>query len=91
MPVTPTQSARDVVALVNAEPRCEKLGVVEGVGGNAERAKADALDRAVERGATHARLERAHPDLEDGMAIVVTGAIFRCPSSDEVFSPAGYP
>jgi len=79
------------VVLVNAEPRCEKLGAVEGVGGNAERAKADALDRAVERGATHARLEPAHPDLEEGVTIVVTGVLFRCQPSDEVFPPAGYP
>jgi hypothetical protein len=77
--------------LVNAEPRCEKLGVVEGIGGNDERAKADALDQAAERGATHVRLEPAHPDLEDGMTILVTGTLFRCPPSDEVFPPAGYP
>ena len=88
-PATPTNSARDIV-LVNSEPRCEKLGAVEGVGGNAESAKADALDRAAERGATHARLEPAHPDLEDGMTTVVTGTIFGCPSPDEVLPPDGY-
>ena len=77
--------------LVTAEPRCQKLGIVEGVGGNAKRARADALDRAAERGATHARLEPAHPDLEDGMTFVVTGTVFRCPPPDEVFPPAGYP
>jgi len=88
-PATPTESARDIV-LVNAEPRCEKLGSVEGVGGNAEHAKADALEQAVERGATHARLEPAHPDLEDGMTIVVTGTIFACPPPGEVLPPDGY-
>jgi len=45
----------------------------------------------VERGATHARLEPAHPDLEEGVTIVVTGVLFRCQPSDEVFPPAGYP
>ena len=88
-PATPTNSARDIV-LVNSEPRCKKLGAVEGVGGNADSAKEDALDRARERGATHARLEPAHPDLEDGMTIVVTGTIFACPSPDEVLPPDGY-
>ena len=75
---------------MNAEPRCEKLGVVEGVGGNAEHARKDALDQAAERGATHVVLEPAHPDLEDGMTIVVTGTIFECPPPDEVFPPDGY-
>ncbi len=77
--------------LVNAEPRCRKLGMIEGVGGNAERARADALDRAAERGATHVRLEPAHPDLEDGMTTVVTGIIFECPSPEVMLPPAGYP
>ena len=88
-PATPTESARDIV-LVHAKPRCEKLGVVEGVGGNAEHAKVDALEQAAERGATHAWLEPAHPDLEDGMTIVVTGTIFACPSPDQEFPPDGY-
>ena len=77
--------------LVNAAPRCQKLGVVEGVAGNAERARADALDRAAERGATHVWLEPAHPDLEDGMTMVVTGTIFECPSPEVMLPPAGYP
>ena len=77
--------------LVNAEPRCKKLGVVEGVGGNADSARADALERAAERGATHVRLEPAHPDLEDGMTILVTGTVFVCPSPNETFPPDGYP
>ena len=75
---------------MNAEPRCKKLGVVEGVGGNAEHARKDALVQAAERGATHALLEPAHPDLEDGMTIVVTGIIFACPSPDDVLPPDGY-
>ena len=37
-PATGPQSARDVV-VVNAKPRCEKLGVVEGAGGNAQHAQ----------------------------------------------------
>ena len=88
-PATPTESARDIV-VVNAEPRCKKLGVVEGVGGNADSARVDALERAAERGATHASLEPAHPDLEDGMTIVVTGTVFACPSPNEAFPPDGY-
>ena len=75
---------------MNAEPRCKKLGVVEGVGGNAEHARKDALVQAAERGATHVLLESAHPDLEDGMTMVVTGKIYGCPSSDEALPPDGY-
>jgi len=78
------------VVVVNSKPRCEKLGVVEGAGGNAQHARADALDQAAERGATHAVLESAHPDLEDGMTIIVTATIFACPPPDEVFPPTGY-
>ena len=76
--------------VVNAEPRCNELGVVEGVGGNAEHARNDALEQAAERGATHIVLESAHPDLEDGMTMVVTGKIYGCPSPDEEFPPTGY-
>jgi len=89
-PATSPQSAADVV-VVSSKPRCEKLGVVEGVGGNAQHARADALDQASERGATHVMLEPAHPDLEDGMTIIVTTTMFVCPPLDEVFPPAGYP
>jgi hypothetical protein len=78
------------VVVVNSKPRCEKLGVVEGAGGNAQHARADALDQAAERGATHAVLEPAHPDLEDGMTIIVTATVFACPPPDEVFPPTGY-
>jgi len=88
-PAAATKSARDIV-VVNAEPRCKKLGAVEGVGGNAVSARADALEQAAERGATHARLEPAHPELEDGMTIVVTGTVFRCPPANEAFPPDGY-
>lgn len=84
-----SQTAADV-RVVNAMPRCEKIGVVEGVGGNDQRARKDALEQAAERGATHIVLEPAHPDLEDGMTIVVTGRIFRCPSPDEAYPPTGY-
>jgi hypothetical protein len=89
-PATPTESARDIV-LVNAEPRCEKLGSVEGAGGNEKHAKADALDQAADRGATHVRLDTAHPDLEDGMTIVVTAKLFVCSPPGEQFPPDGYP
>jgi len=75
---------------VRGEPRCPKLGIVEGIGGNEEHARADALDQAAAQGATHVRLEPAHPDLEDGMTIVVTCAMFKCPPPGQVFPPAGY-
>ena len=78
------------MVVVSSKPRCEKLGVVEGAGGNAQHARADALDQAAERGATHAVLEPAHPDLEDGMTIIVTATVFACPPPDEVFPPTGY-
>jgi len=86
---TSSQTAADV-RVVNAEPRCEKIGVVEGVGGNAQHARNDALEQAAERGATHILLDSPHPDLEDGMTMVVTGKIFSCPSPDDVYPPAGY-
>jgi hypothetical protein len=76
--------------VVSAKPRCEKLGIVEGVGGNDRAARANALDQAAERGATHAVLQSAHPDLEDGMTMIVTATIFACPSPDEQFPPDGY-
>jgi hypothetical protein len=84
------QSAANVT-VVSSKPRCEKLGVVEGAGGNAQHARADALEQAAERGATHIMLEPAHPDLEDGMTTIVTGTMYACPPPDEVFPPAGYP
>jgi hypothetical protein len=79
------------VVVVGSKPRCEKLGAVEGVGGNAQHARADALGQASKRGATHVMLEPAHPDLEDGMTITLTATMFSCPPSDEVFPPVGYP
>jgi len=84
-----TQTADDV-RVVRAKPRCEELGVVEGVGGNAEHARKDALGQAAERGATHAVLEPAHPDLEDGLTTIVTATLFACPPPDEVYPPTGY-
>ncbi len=85
-----SETAADV-RVVNAEPRCKKLGVVEGAGGSAEHARKDALEQAAERGATHVLLQPAHPDLEDGMTMVVTGKIYGCPPPDEVYPPNGYP
>jgi hypothetical protein len=49
------------------------------------------MEQAAERGATHILLEPAHPDLEDGMTMVMTGTLFRCPPSGEVYPPIGYP
>jgi len=84
-----TETAADV-QIVNSKPRCKKLGVVEGAGGDAAHARKDALEQAAERGATHILLESAHPDLEDGLTTIVTGRIFGCPPPDEVYPPTGY-
>lgn len=84
-----SETAADV-RIVNTRPRCEKLGVVEGAGGDAMHARKDALEQAAGRGATHILLEPAHPDLEDGMTMIVTGRIFGCPPPDEVYPPTGY-
>lgn len=85
-----TETAADVV-IVSEKPRCQKLGVVEGAGGDAEHAKADALEQAAARGATHVLLDTEHPDLQNGLVTIVDGTIFACPSPDEVFPPTGYP
>jgi len=89
-PAPSPTSAADLV-FVRGEPRCPKLGVVEGVGGNDEHARQDALAQAALQGATHVRLEPAHPDVEDGMTIVVTCTMFKCAQPGEVFPPNGYP
>lgn len=78
------------IKVVGKQPRCEKLGFLEGVAGNDRAARADALEQAAERGATHIMLEPAHPDLEDGMSMIVTARIYRCPPPDEVYPPVGY-
>lgn len=83
------QSALDL-KLVRGEPRCEKIGVVEGAGGSDEHAREDALEQAAERGATHVRLDPAHPDLDDGMSMIVTATIYRCPAAGTEFPPDGY-
>ena len=78
--------------LVHAKPRCEKLGVVEGVGGNAEHAQGRMHSSRLQSGARPTSwLEPAHPDLEDGMTIVVTGTVFAAVRRpDQVFPPDGY-
>lgn len=88
-PAPEPRSAHDV-KIVSREPRCEKIGVVEGVGGNERAARADALGQASDRGATHVRLEPAHPDLEDGLTMIVTATMYRCPDPGTEFPPDGY-
>ncbi len=78
------------IKVVGKQPRCEELESLEGVAGNDRAARANALERAAERGATHIMLEPAHPDLEDGMSMIVTARIYRCPPPDEVYPPVGY-
>jgi hypothetical protein len=78
--------------IVPAQPKyCEKIGFVEGVAGNDKAALDNALEQAVARGATHVRLDSPHPDLEDGMTIVVSATLYYCPPADERFPPDGYP
>lgn len=77
--------------VVNAKPRCEKIGSVEGAGGDASHAKADALEQAAERGATHILLDAPYADLQNGLTTIVDGTIFDCPPPDEVYPPTGYP
>lgn len=89
-----TRSSLDVrdVKVVPGPPKyCEKIGFVEGVAGNDKAAREKALEQAAARGATHARLDAAHPDLEDGVTIVVSATLYYCPSPDERFPPDGYP
>ncbi|MFW2389607.1 MAG: hypothetical protein ACN4G0_14800 [Polyangiales bacterium] len=89
-----TRSAQDVrdVQVVSTPPKyCDKIGFVEGFAGNEQAARKKALEQAAARGATHARLDAAHPDLEDGMTIVVSATLFYCPPPDERFPPDGYP
>jgi hypothetical protein len=84
-----TETAADVV-VVNAKPRCKKIGVVEGAGGDTQHARADAIEQAAERGATHILLDTPYWDLQNGMTMIVDGTIFECPPPDEVYPPAGY-
>ena len=89
-PSTPSRPARDV-RVVLTEPRCRKIGVLEGVVGSERHARQNALELASERGATHVRLDQAHPDLEDGLTFVVATTMIVCPSSEQQFPPDGYP
>ena len=79
------------VTVVNAKPRCQKIGVVEGAGGDTEHARADAIEQAAERGATHILLDTPYWDLQNGMTMIVDGTLFECPPSGEVYPPTGYP
>jgi hypothetical protein len=84
-----TKTAADVV-VVGTKPRCQKIGVVEGAGANAQHARADAMEQAAERGATHIVLGTPYPDLQNGMVTIVDGTLFECPPPEEVFPPDGY-
>lgn len=78
------------VRLIRGEPRCLEIGSVEGFGSDARHARRDAISQAALRGATHVRLDEAHPDLEDGMTISVTATMFRCRFPEQEFPPDGY-
>jgi len=70
---------------------CKKLGVIEGVGGSARYAIANAEERALDRGATHVVLGRPELDVEQGLVTVVEAKLYDCPPSGSYFPPTGYP
>ena len=70
---------------------CKKLGVIEGVGGSAGYAIANAEERALERGATHVVLGRPELDVEQGLVTVVEAKLYDCPAPGSYFPPTGYP
>ncbi len=72
-------------------PDCNKIGVVEGVGGSDQRAIDDALARAEARGATHVILGTPDLNLSDGMTTVVDATLFDCPPPGAEYPPVGYP
>jgi hypothetical protein len=78
------------VVVVNAKPRCKKIGAVQGAGADARHATKDAIEQAAERGATHIWLDTPYWDLQNGMTMIVDGRIFECPPPEEVFPPDGY-
>jgi hypothetical protein len=70
---------------------CKKLGVIQGVGGSAKYAIANAEQRALERGATHVVLGQPDLDLDQGLVTVVEASLFECPPPGSYFPPTGYP
>jgi hypothetical protein len=79
------------VVLLNRAPRCKEIGVVDGEGGGAESAIAEAKRRASETSATHMVLENPELDLDDDLTTVVRGTLFECPPPGSEFPPTGYP
>ena len=79
------------VVLINRAPRCKEIGVVDGEGGGAESAIAEAKKRASETSATHMVLEDPELDLDDDLTTVVRGTLFECPPPGSEFPPTGYP
>lgn len=85
-----TETPADV-RVVTAKPRCERIGVVEGAGGDIQHARADSIDRAAGHGATHILLDTPYWDLDNGMTMIVDGTLFKCAPPGSDFPPAGYP
>ena len=79
------------VVLIKRAPRCKEIGVVDGEGGGAESAIAEAKRRASETSATHMVLENPELDLDDDLTTVVRGTLFECPPPGSEFPPTGYP
>lgn len=70
---------------------CKKLDVIQGVGGSAGWAIANAKERALEGGATHVVLGRPEPEIELGIVTVVEAKLYECPPPGSYFPPTGYP
>lgn len=85
-----TEVATEVV-VVTGEPRCRKIGVIEGVGGGPESAIAEAKRRASEKGATHMVLGKPAVDIDEGLTTVVAGTLFECLPPELEFPATGYP
>lgn len=88
----PSVEPGKTVIVADAVPYyCEKLGVIQGVGGSAAYAMANAKERAIERGATHVVLGQPHLDIDQGLVTVVEATLFDCPPRGSYFPPTGYP
>lgn len=70
---------------------CDKLGSVEGIGADAERALEEARNQAANEGGTHIVAGRPHVDVEHGMFTALPATVFKC-APDWTQPPAnGYP
>jgi len=76
---------------VSRAPRCKEIGVIQGEGGGADSAIAEAKKRAAEKGATHVLLGEPELDIDNGLTTLVEATLFDCPPPGSEFPPVGYP